>query len=169
MNAASTDSGIDGGRVIVAIGAALLFASLFVDWYGFGRGVDLANFDEAQDTGVTAWTAFELVDLLLALLSITAIAAALEPFVRTSSRIPAGFTAAAGPAALLLVVVSIINEPPAAQGFDSQLEVGAWLALAGAAIMCAGALLAGNRISLVVTPRERGTEAPSGDAETRPL
>ena len=88
---------------------------------------------------------------------------------RTSSRIPAGFTAAAGPAALLLVVVSIINEPPAAQGFDSQLEVGAWLALAGAAIMCAGALLAGNRISLVVTPRERGTEAPSGDAETRPL
>ena len=48
-----------------------------------------------------------------------------------------------------------MNVPPAAQGFDSSLEVGAWLALAGAAIMCAGALLALNRISLVVTPRER--------------
>ena len=133
----------------------------FVDWYGFGQGLDADGF--------TAFTAFELVDLLLAVLALSAIAAALEPFVRASPRIPAGFTAAAGPAALLLVVVSIVNEPPAAQGFDAQLEVGAWLALAGSVIMCAGALLAGNRISLVVTPRERATEVPSEEAETRPL
>jgi peptidoglycan/LPS O-acetylase OafA/YrhL len=167
VSASRTDAGIDGGRIVVAIGAALLFASLFVNWYGFGQGPDADGF--------TAWTAFELVDLLLAVLALSAIAAALEPFVRASSRIPAGFTAAAGPAALLLVVVSIINEPPAAQGFDAQLEVGAWLALAGAAIMCAGALLAGNRVSLVVTPRERASNAPApppspaDETETRPL
>ena len=145
----------------MAIGAALLFASLFVNWYGFGQGPDADGF--------TAWTAFELVDLLLAVLALSAIAAALEPFVRASTHIPAGFTAAAGPAALLLVVVSIVNEPPAAQGFDAQLEVGAWLALAGAAIMCAGALLTGNRISLVVTPRERGSDAVVHETPTQPL
>jgi len=161
VSAGRTDAGIDGGRIILAIGAALLFASLFVNWYGFGEGPDADGF--------TAWTAFELVDLLLAVLALTAIAAALEPFVRASSSIPAGFTAAAGPAALLLVVVSIVNEPPAAQGFDAQLEVGAWLALAGSAIMCAGSLLAGNRISLVVTPRERTGETRVHETETRTL
>jgi len=163
VSAGRTDAGIDGGRIILAIGAALLFASLFVNWYGFGQGPDADGF--------TAWTAFELVDLLLAVLALSAIAAALEPFVRASSRIPAGVTAAAGPAALLLVVVSIVNVPPAAQGFDAQLEVGAWLALAGAAIMCAGALVAGNRISLVVTPRERAPAKPAtaDETETRPL
>ena len=62
-----------------------------------------------------------------------------------------------------------MNVPPAAQGFDSKLEVGAWLALAGAAIMCAGALLALNRISLVVTPRERATDTRAHETQTQPL
>jgi hypothetical protein len=158
--------GIDGGRVVVALGAALLFASLFVDWYGFGRGPDADGF--------TAWTAFELVDILLALLALAAIAAAVEPFARANTRIPPGVASAAGPAALLLVIISIVNVPPAAQGFESDLEVGVWLALAGAAIMCAGGLLALNRVSLVVTPRERTAVQPSvaeppSETETRPL
>jgi hypothetical protein len=167
MNSRSKDSGFDGGRIIVAIGAALLFASLFVDWYGFGQGPDAEGF--------SAWTAFELVDLLLALLAAAAIVSALESLAGTSPRVPAGVATVAGPIALLLVIVSIVNEPPAAQGFDAQLEVGAWLALAGAAIMCAGALFTGNRISLVVTPREREpappspAPAPADQTETRPL
>jgi len=153
--------GIDGGRIVVAIGAALLFASLFVDWYGFGRGPD--------GNGFSAWTAFELVDLLLALLALAAIAASVETLARDNSRMPSWVAAAAGPAALLLVAVSLVNVPPAAQGFDSDLEVGAWLALAGAAIMCAGALLALNRISLVVTPRDRSVETRRHETQTQPL
>ena len=146
----------------MALGAALLFASLFVDWYGFGNG-------GPHEGGFSAWTAFELVDVLLALLAVAAIAAALEPMVRGGSHLPAGTASAAGPVALLLVVVSIVNVPPAAQGLDSDLEVGAWLALAGAAIMCAGALLAFNRISLVVTPRERSGETRVHESETQTL
>ena len=154
--------GIDGGRIVVALGAALLFASLFVDWYGFGRG--------PQGDGFSAWTAFELVDLLLALLALAAIASVAEAIVSGGSRhLPAGIASAAGPVALLLVIVSIVNVPPAAQGIDSDLEVGAWLALAGAAIMCAGALLAFNRISLVVTPRERTTDVHAAETRTQPL
>jgi hypothetical protein len=166
VNAAKTDSGIDGGRVVVALGAILLLVSLFLDWYGFGRSPD--------GHGFSAWTAFELVDLILAVLAIAAIAAALEPHARSTSRLPEATGAVAGPVALILVAVSLINLPPAAQGFDSEIEIGAWLGLAGAAIMCAGALLALNRVSLVVTPRERtrtpATPArPADETETRPL
>lgn len=149
---------MDGGRLVVALGAVTLLVSLFLNWYGAGRGFG--------DEAFTAWTAFELVDLLLALLALAAIAAALEPMIRGTSHIPDTVGAAAGPAALLLVIVSIINFPPAAQGFEAELEVGAWLALAGAAIMCVGALLALNRVSLVVTrrddaPHTSGPQAPS--------
>ena len=168
---------MDGGRLIVALGAVLLLVSLFLDWYGSERG---------GGDGITAWTAFELVDLLLALLALGAIAAALEPMTRGTSRIPDAVGAAAGPAALLLVIVSILNFPPAVLGFEAELDVGAWLALAGAAIMCAGALLALNRVSLVVTPRdsarpphtpspqaptsvERGDDMTAAETETRPL
>ena len=145
-------SPIDGGRLVVALGAILLLVSLFLDWYGFGRGPD--------GDGFTAWTAFELIDVILALLALAAIAAAAEAFVRRTPRMPERAGAIAGVSALLLVAVSIINVPPAAQGFDSNLETGAWLALAGAAVMCAGALLALNRISVVVTRREH---APGAD------
>jgi hypothetical protein len=158
--------GIDGGRIVSALGAVLLLVSLFLEWYGFGNGPDADGF--------SAWTAFELVDLILALLAIAAIAAAFEFEFRGTTRLPEKTGAAAGAAALLLVAVSIINEPPAAQGFDSQLELGAWLGLAGAAVMCAGALLSFNRISLVVTPRDRSAtrhaaDEPPSESETRPL
>ncbi|MEJ7876879.1 MAG: hypothetical protein WKF62_09470 [Solirubrobacterales bacterium] len=175
MDRGTTRGGVDGGRLIVALGAVMLLVALFLDWYGSGRGVD---------DGFSAWTAFELVDIILALLALAAIAAALEPMARGTSRIPDTVGAAAGPAALLLVIVSILNFPPAAQGFEGELKVGAWLALAGAAIMCAGALLALNRVSLVVTPRdgqvphtpsptrpsvERGEDMGAAETETRPL
>ena len=167
MERSSGNQGIDGGRIVIALGALLLLVSLFLDWYGFGRGPD--------GEGSSAWTAFELVDLILAALALAAIAAAAEPFVRSAPRLPERTGAIAGPVALLLVAVSLINSPPAAQGFDSDIEIGAWLGLAGAAGMCAGALLAFNRVSLVVTPRERtAAQTPppptrADETETRPL
>ncbi len=161
MNDRGTHSGIDGGRIVVALGAALLFASLFVDWYGFGRGPDTDGF--------TAWTAFEMVDLLLALLAIAAVVAVLQPLSAGRAVVPEGIAPVAGPASLLLVAVSIVNVPPVAQGFDSDLEIGAWLALAGSAIMCAGALLSFNRISLVITPRERSTDVHEAETRSQPL
>ena len=150
---AASRRGIDSGRIVVAIGAVILLVALFLDWYGAGRGF--------ESDAISAWTAFEITDLLLALLALVAIASVIEPFVARTSRLPEAVGAAAGPAALVLVIVSIINKPPIVQALDVELEVGAWLALAGAAIMCAGALLALNRVSLVVTPREHHTRATS--------
>ena len=152
--------GIEGGRIVIAIGAVLLFVALFLDWYGAERGFG--------GDAITAWTAFELVDVLLALFAVAAIAAALEPMASRTSHVPDAVGAAAGPAALLLVIVSIINFPPLVQGFEAELEVGAWLALAGAAIMCAGALLALNRVSLVVTPRDSASAPRTPARQTAP-
>lgn len=144
--------------MVVALGAIILFVALFLDWYGADRGFG--------DDAVSAWTSFELVDLLLALIALGAIAAVLEPLARGTSSIPQAIAAVAGPAALVLVLVSIINKPPLLQIADLELEIGAWLALAGAAIMCAGALLALNRVSLVVAPRDSTPAAQSSPSPT---
>ena len=57
-----------------------------------------------------------------------------------------------GPIALLIVCVQLIDEPPAV-GAAATIEVGAWIAFAGAAAMTIGALLTRVRISLVVGTR----------------
>ena len=52
---------IEAGPVLVGLGALLLLISLFLDWY---------------QPAVTAWEAFEVLDLLLAALAIAALIAA---------------------------------------------------------------------------------------------
>lgn len=146
----------DGGRLLIGIGALALLVSLFMDWY--------------QDTGfdgfgVSAWTTFEIVDILLAGLALAAILAAVTTALpRTSLPSPPAWTLIlAGPVALVLVAVSLIDRPPAARG--ASLEPGAWVALAAAILMALGAFLAVARISLVVSVSERGAR---GDARDDP-
>ena len=45
------------GPILVGLGAILLLVSLFLDWYG----------------GLTAWDAFEVVEVMLATLAVTAL------------------------------------------------------------------------------------------------
>lgn len=124
---------IDVGRALLLVGAALLLASLFVDWY---------------DNGLTAWDAFEVLDLLLLALAAAAAYAALRP-----ATVPRSAVAGVAGAALAIVVVQLINPPPAAAGADPDL--GAWLALGATAVMVAGAALALSRISVSVHVAER--------------
>lgn len=158
MEARARDAGeLDGGRVLAGIGGILLLVGLFLDWFSVpGHG-----------EGFSAFTVFEIVDLILAAAAVAAIVLALEPFAGGAVALPAPgrLLNVVAPVAFLLVAVSVANEPPAAQGAD--LEAGAWLSLAGAAIMLAGAFLSGNRISLVVAPREPRT--PPDATETRQL
>lgn len=128
------------------MGAVTLLVSLFLDWYE-GAGFD--------DFAASAWTAFEIVDLLLALLAVAAILAVLAPaFISTPAvAVPEWALTAVGPAAFVLVVLSLIDPPPFAQG--AEIATGAWIAFAAAAAMALGSLLAVARISLVVSVRER--------------
>jgi peptidoglycan/LPS O-acetylase OafA/YrhL len=146
---------INGGQALVAIGAIALIASLFLSWYEPGR---------------SAWTVFEVWDIVLAAVGIAAIAAILparRSDVRDEHIVPERWLPALAAAALVVVVVSLINHPPAARG-DSP-EVGMWLALTSTVLLGAGAMLSRARVSLVITvpSQERAPAAPPPPAPTR--
>src|SRR5438067_13731823 len=94
---------IDGARVLSAIGAALLLVSLFLDWYA---------------PGISAWEAFEVMDLALAAVAIASLAAALSlrPAGSPDPFVPARWLPALAAVALLIVCAALLNHPPAALG-----------------------------------------------------
>ena len=161
---ASTPRGIEAGTVVAAVGAIALLVGLFLDWYspgGFGGD------------GASAWTVFEIVDLLLALLAARRPARRRER-VAPSARmpaLPAWTVAGAGVAALVLVVTSLVDDPPAAVG--ASLDEGIWISFGGAVLMVVGAVLERSRIRLVVTPAtiavEDETRRADRDAEHRTI
>jgi hypothetical protein len=144
---------MSAGTLLAALGALALLVSLFLDWY---------------EPGLSAGTVFEIVDVLLAVIAFLVLLAAVGEAsgrhlgVETDRLLPL-----AGIGALLLVLVSIVNNPPAAQGLDK--AVGAWIGLAGAILIGIGAFLALRRISIVIStrPRER-TDRVDPDAPTQP-
>ncbi|HEU4977140.1 MAG TPA: hypothetical protein VFT50_18775 [Baekduia sp.] len=123
---------IDLGRALLALGAALLIASLFVDWY---------------DDGLTAWDAFEVLDLVLLCLAVAALVAAVRPDLLGMDRGSAAVGAIPA-AALLIVAVQLINPPPAAAAATP--STGAWMALGAAVVMLAGVALAVSRIAVTM-------------------
>jgi peptidoglycan/LPS O-acetylase OafA/YrhL len=150
----------NAGWVLLALGAIVLLVSLFLSWY---------------EPSLTAWTVFEIVDLLLAAIAVAAlfgVVADAAPATRLP-RQPRGAGLGLALAALVLVFVALVNHPPAAIGRG--LELGAWLGLAGAAVMVAGALLGLGRVSVVITRSPGGARRatppePAAAAEpTRPL
>ena len=151
----------DGALLLIAIGAVALAVSLFLDWYGG---------DDGFDDAASAWTAFELIDMLLLALALTALVAVGERLIapHRTPGLPEWVGAVAGPVALVIVFVSIVDKPPVPSAVGASLEEGGWIALAGAALMTIGALLGRLRISIVVGARERSA-AVDREAETRPL
>ena len=144
---------INAGVLLAAIGAVALFVALFLDWY---------------EPGVSAWTVFEIVDLLLAAIAaFVLLVAALHVTGRSLNVDEDRVLPMLGAAAILLVVVSIVNNPPAANGLSE--DVGAWIGLAGAILIGIGAILSQRRISVVVSssPRERSGSPRDRSTESR--
>ncbi len=129
------DRRIDAGSLLVAAAALLLVISLFLDWFGLRGG-----------TAVSAWTIFEVLDLVLVGAAVAAVAAA---FGRVDSRV----LLAAALTAVVVVVSQLIDPPPAGQ--ELEREVGAWLGLAAAAGLLAGAALIAAQIAVTVDVRGR--------------
>lgn len=98
-----------------------MLLSLFLDWY---------------DIGISGWNAFETWDVVLAAIALAVLVSAI-PAVTRRVAIP---SRTLGPVALLVVLVQVLNPPPAATG--SAPEAGAWLALIGAL-----AVVIGQRLS----------------------
>jgi peptidoglycan/LPS O-acetylase OafA/YrhL len=130
---------IDVGSILVAVGAALLLVSLFLQWY---------------DPAGTGWQVFEALDILLAGIAL-GVLGAVAGTLGSAGDGRGWWVPGLAACALLVVAVQLIDLPPAARGADR--AVGAWLALAGSALLVLGALLQRMRISISVDLRERET------------
>jgi carbon starvation protein CstA len=143
---------VDAGALVAALGGVLLLVSLFLDWFGDGG------------EGVSAWTVFEIVDLLLAGIALLAISTFLSR-AGVERRLPDVSLILLGGAALVLVASQLINEPPLAQAADDiERGTGAWLGLAGSAVLLAGAVISVARVSFSVE-RRTGAVQPATPAE----
>ncbi|HWC27461.1 MAG TPA: hypothetical protein VG474_12815 [Solirubrobacteraceae bacterium] len=97
-------------------------------------------FLEWYQPGIDAWEVFEVWDLVLAALAI---------------------------AALVIVLYAILDPPPVVGGLpDGDPGTGLWLALVGAVLMTAGAVLSAARISVAISAAEPGHgAAPAAPAD----
>src|SRR5215213_7319793 len=121
---------LEAGPLLVTLGALLLLVSLFLDWYG----------------GVTAWEAFEVWDLVLFVLALGGVALGIGLILPGAEALDRRWLPAGVAAVAVIVAAEIIDPPPAVAGEDARL--GAWLALASALVMCAGAVLTFGRVHL---------------------
>ena len=138
---------INGGMALVVLGAIALIVSLFLHWYEPNR---------------SAWTVFEVWDVVLAGIGVASILAVVPIHRRDlpdEHLVPQRWLPFLAGAALVIVVVSLVNNPPAARG--AGLQVGAWLAFGAAVVLAAGAILSRARVSLVITPRAPGEPRPT--------
>jgi len=139
------------GAVVAAIGGLLLIVSLSLDWFGRFSG----------------FNSFEFLDLLLVALGLATLAALAIALGLLYTPLPPGTSLAVGILALVVVASQLINHPPI--GIERDPETGAWLGLAGAALMLAGAILSTARIAIAVEPRHRaGDDAADPAAPPRP-
>jgi hypothetical protein len=128
------------GPILAAAGALVLLVSLFLDWYG----------------SVTAWGAFEIADILLAVLAVGALIAAAGILAPELSYVEGRWLPALAVAAIVLVVTELISPPGVLAQAD--LQTGAWLALAAALVMLVGALLSIGKVSFSVAIEGRETK-----------
>ncbi len=125
------------GPLLVALGAAILLVSLFLEWYGT----------------LTAWEAFEVVEVLLAVLAVAALTVSVGLLLPDLGYLERRWLPPLVAAAAILVIAQVIDPPPTAVGED--LEAGAWFAFGAVFLMCAGALLTVGRISFALSVEDR--------------
>jgi hypothetical protein len=128
------------------LGGVVVVVGLFLDWYG----------------DLTAWEAFELADVVLAAVAGVAIVTGLTGGLDGRALPWAG-------GALLAIVASQLIELPPAIGGDPAIELGAWLALAGAGIVLAGGALRVADVSVSVTVAGRGSPGRVAAVDRRPV
>src|SRR5919198_4241359 len=135
------------GPILVVLGAIVLLVSLFLDWYG----------------SLTAWDAFEVVDVLLGVLAVTALVIAIGQLVPDIEYVDRRFLPAVVLGIAVLVAAEIINPPPAAG--NAALGSGAWIAFGSAVVMFIGTVLTFGRVRFAVAVEGRQTRerGPVGD------
>ena len=137
--------------MVAVLGGVLLIVSLFLDWY------KLANFT------VTAWTAFEVWDLVLAAIALAAIAGAATELGWWRGPTHSISPSVLGLAAAVIVASQLFDPPPSL--LHSATAKGGWVALVGAVLIAVGPLLAESRVSVSFGRGAGPARRPRGPAE----
>ena len=129
------------GELVAGAAGVVLLASMFLDWYSVTPELLFGAADE-HTSGVNAWGAFSIVDILLALVALLGIALAVSQVVGRGPALPVALgvvTTTLALAGLLLVLYRIVNQP----GPNDVISVdfGAWVGLAASAGVFLGAWL----------------------------
>jgi hypothetical protein len=117
------------GELVGAVGGVGLLVSSFLPWYSFGDLFDL-----------TAWQAFSVTDIFLAVTAVVGMSVAICVLAHISVSYPVAGSAVAtlfGAIAVVLIVYRLINPP----GDHLGREIGAWLGLIAAAAITYGGYL----------------------------
>jgi hypothetical protein len=137
------------GELIAGAGGLALLAAMFLHWYGVADDA----FDDVvppspdvlgylfliRGAEATAWQAFGVLDVVLALLALVPLALVVTQATRRSPSIPVTFsvlTAIAGGLAALLILYRIVNQPGPNELVD--VQAGAWLGLLAAVVIAGG-------------------------------
>ena len=153
---------VRAGEIVAGAGGVLLLVSLFLDWYSVPSEVPSGALDR-QLSSVDAWTAFSVVDILLALVALLGIALALSQVVGRGPALPVALgviTTTLGLAATLLTLYRILNQPGPNELIG--VEVGAWIGLVACLAVFLGAWLA------LSDERPRPADPPPPEPERRP-
>jgi hypothetical protein len=119
------------GEWIAGAGGLALLAAMFLHWYGTDLRIVVVE--------ATAWQAFGVLDIVLALLALVPLALVFFQATRRSPSIPVAFsvlTAIAGGLAALLILYRIVNQPGPNEVVD--VQAGAWLGLLAALVIAGG-------------------------------
>jgi hypothetical protein len=139
--------------VLAGVGGIVLLGSLWLKWYAFDAHALVPRNDFSSDgvlnllntfsPDLTAWEAFSVTDVLLALFALLAIGVPLTSALARGPAKPVAFTvlgSVGGVLAVLLVLYRLLDQP----GSNALVAVkaGAWIGLAGAVLTLLGSWLA---------------------------
>jgi hypothetical protein len=102
------------GELIAGAGGIVLLVVMFLDWYAAGGRTEFQGQDIEISLGFTAWQAFSVTDIILALTALAAIGLAVITAARRSPALPVAasvITTTLGALATLLVLYRILNQP----------------------------------------------------------
>lgn len=149
------------GQKIAGAAGLLLLISLWLGWYGVDLGPAAAAVGVSIDVTANAWEAFGMIDLLLFLTALAAIALAVLTATGRTADLPvnpAQVAAGLGALSTLLVLYRIIN-PPGEGGIG--VEFGAFIGLLAAAGVAFGAWRAMQEAPAAIAAPAAATPAPA--------
>ena len=143
------------GEWVVGASGLLLLVALFLPWYELGEGIVVGPTD-VLDAHASAWDAFTVLDLLLALGALAAIAVVFVTAAQATPALPLALESLVVLFGLLLLVLVVFRlaDPPDVSFLEStgaatrqhvegiDRAVGAWLGLAAVLGIAVGGLVA---------------------------